>query len=208
MTESWERLFVKPSNTIPKRDLPAMEADDVPLLRLQTETRVDYLNQIKKEGKERVENDIKLREEMHSFGVISCGFFDPDTKIVAIDPGKRESVSVPVKVLTSTTAEHGYFTFNNATEACLLEPGKKIVLKVYDVDNEHVLAHGTYLDENEPYTVDLEITKGAIDSGTAVIAKMKISLSGAVYKSGAARFPDISNPTTKEIDVNTIFFFK
>lgn len=206
MSDAWERIFTKP--TAPEEtSAPRLDENSAPLFRMQTETRTDYLNQIKKEGRERIESDILLREEMHTFGMIPCGFFDPESKIVTISPTLRESVSVATKTLVNTSGNAGYFTFVDSTEACLFEPGRDIVLHVVHATEEEIIATGIYLDENEPYSINLVVSRGAADSGTGTTAIATIQLCGAIYKN-AAKFPDIANATTKKFDINSVNFFK
>lgn len=98
---SWDRLFQKPSfsKNVKIPDLTPEQAAD---FRLQTEERVNREKHVEREATLRNEADITLREEMHSFGMIRCEYFDPETKLIELNFTKGQTFSVPARSFPHT----------------------------------------------------------------------------------------------------------
>lgn len=213
MSNHWERLFATPQ--LPKNNLPDITPEQAPLFRMQAEQRTDYLNQIKKEGMERNEADIQLREEMHSFGMIPCGWFDSDTKIIAVKPSKRQSVLISAKRFTPPTATQEHWMLVDATQSCLLDPLKWIIFHCVRMEQDEtglvtkITGVGTIYNVTTAFPADITITRGAIDiGGDSVI--ITIEGSGALIIGGSPVFPiEGENASVKITDFeNGVKFFK
>lgn len=118
---SWDRLFQKPSfsKNVKIPDLTPEQAAD---FRLQTEERVIREKHIEREAALRNEADITLREEMHSFGMIRCEYFDPETKLIELNFTKGQEFFVPARSFphtdyTNTTWKSSPITVSEKIEA-------------------------------------------------------------------------------------------
>lgn len=205
---SWERIFQSPTKNVDETRIPNLTPSEAAGFRLQTEERVSREKHVHAEARERNEEDIKLREEMYSFGMIQCGFFDKETKMVLITPSKRQSISVPVMVQSGET-----WNPTPANEACLLEKDCNLWLFPHDTDVDvdvvnQIVFDGFIIDEGEVFSAKLTITRGSIDSGTAITATLSLALSSAIYKNGMAKFPVLDNPGTVSIPLSDLKFFK
>lgn len=213
MSNSWERLFATPQ--LPKNDLPDITPEQAPLFRMQAEQRTDYLNQIKKEEVERNEADIQLREEMYSFGMIPCGWFDPDTMIIAIKPSKRQSVLIPAKKFTPPTIKQEHWTLVDATQSCLLSPDEWITFLIQSMARTNdgfitkIVGVGSIYKGAATFPATVTVTRGAVDeSGDSVI--VTIGGCGALIMNGNPVFPiEGESASVKITDFeNGVKFFK
>ena len=85
-------------------DTPEIEDEHTKnLFRGLTESRVDMLNAIKREGNQRIKRDDELLEEMYSFGMIECDLFDKDLKFIKLTIADDVVIELPCKS-TSTSA--------------------------------------------------------------------------------------------------------
>lgn len=205
---SWERIFQSPTKNVEEARIPNLTPSEAAGFRLQTEERVSREKHVHAEARERDEQDTKLREEMHSFGMIQCGFFDRETKLALITPSKRQSINVPVMVQSGEA-----WNPLLANEACLLEKGCNLWLFPHsaEVDSEFVnqiVFNGFVIDEGEVFSAKLTVTRRSVDSGTAITATLSLVLSGAIYKNGTSKFPVFSNPGVVNISLSDLKFFK
>ena len=93
---TWDRLFQKPSLSKSVK-IPDLTTDQAADFRLQTEERVSREKHVEREAVLRNDADIALREEMHSFGMIRCEYFDPETKLIELSFVKSQAFSVPAR---------------------------------------------------------------------------------------------------------------
>lgn len=205
---SWERIFQSPTKNMEEAHIPNLTPSEAAGFRLQTEERVSREKHVHAEARERNEEDIKLREEMYSFGIIQCGFFDKETKLALITPSKRQSINVPVMVQSGEA-----WNPTLANEACLLEKDCNLWLFPHDADIDvdvvnQIVFNGFVIDEGEVFSAKLTIARGSIDSGTAITATLSLALSGAIYKNGMAKFPVLDNPSIVSIPLSDLKFFK
>ena len=205
---SWERIFQSPTKNVEEARVPNLTPSEAAGFRLQTEERVSREKHVHAEARERNEEDIKLREEMHSFGMIRCGFFDKETKLTLITPSKRQSINVPVMVQSGET-----WNPTLANEACLLEKDCNLWLFPHDAEIgadsvNQIVFNGFVIDEGEVFSARLTVTRGLIDSGAAITATLSLTLSGAIYKNGTAKFPVLGNPGIVSIPLSDLKFFK
>ena len=205
---SWERIFQLPTKNVEEAHIPNLSPSEAASFRLQTEERVSREKHVNAEARERNEEDIKLREEMYSFGMIPCGFFDAETKLALVTPSKRQSINVPVMVQSGET-----WSPTLASEACLLEKGCNLWLFPHDAEIDvdvvnQIVFSGFVIDEGEVFSAKLTVTRGSIDSGTAITATLFLVLSGAIYKNGMAKFPVLENPGVVSVPLSDLKFFK
>lgn len=124
---SWDRLFQKPSfseNTKFPNLTPEQAAD----FRLQTEERVSRERHVEREAMSRNEADIALREEMHSFGMIRCEYFDPETKLIELNFAKGQTFSVPARSFPHTNYTDKVWASSAVTVSEKIEAGRVVTL--------------------------------------------------------------------------------
>ena len=124
---SWDRLFQKPSfseNTKFPNLTPEQAAD----FRLQTEERVSREKHVEQEATLRNEADITLREEMHSFGMIRCEYFDPETKSIELNFTKGQAFSVPARSFPHTDYTDTMWKSSPITVNGKIEAGRVVTL--------------------------------------------------------------------------------
>lgn len=124
---SWDRLFQKPSfpNNAKFPNLTPEQAAD---FRLQTEERVSRERHIEREAMSRNEADIALREEMHSFGMIRCEYFDPETKLIELNFAKGQTFSVPARSFPHTNYTDKVWSSSAVTVSGEIEAGRIVTL--------------------------------------------------------------------------------
>ena len=124
---SWDRLFQKPSfsKNVKIPDLTPEQAAD---FRLQTEERVSGEKHVEREATLRNEADITLREEMHSFGMIRCEYFDPETKLIELNFTKGQTFSVPARSFPHTDYTDTMWKSSPITVSGKIEAGRVVTL--------------------------------------------------------------------------------
>lgn len=124
---SWDRLFQKPSfsKNVKIPDLTTEQAAD---FRLQTEERVSREKHVEREAALRNEADITLREEMHSFGMIRCEYFDPETKLIELNFAKGQTFSVPARSFPHTNYTDKVWASSAVTVSGKIEAGRVVTL--------------------------------------------------------------------------------
>ena len=124
---SWDRLFQKPSfsKNVKIPDLTPEQAAD---FRLQTEERVSREKHVEQEATLRNEADITLREEMHSFGMIRCEYFDPETKLIELNFTKGQTFSVPARSFPHTDYTDTMWKSSPITVNGKIEAGRVVTL--------------------------------------------------------------------------------
>lgn len=124
---TWDRLFQKPSfsKTVKIPDLTPEQAAD---FRLQTEERVSREKHVEREAMSRNEADIALREEMHSFGMIRCEYFDPETKLIELNFAKDQTFSVPARSFPHANYTDKVWASSAVTVNGKIEVGRVITL--------------------------------------------------------------------------------
>ena len=124
---SWDRLFQKPSfsKNVKIPDLTPEQAAD---FRLQIEERVSREKHVEREATLRNEADITLREEMHSFGMIRCEYFDPETKLIELNFTKGQTFSVPARSFPHTDYTNTIWRSSPVTVSGRIEAGRVVTL--------------------------------------------------------------------------------
>lgn len=142
---SWDRLFQKPSfsKNIKIPDLTPEQAAD---FRLQTEERVNREKHVEQEATLRNEADITLREEMHSFGMIRCEYFDPETRLIELNFTKGQTFSVPARSFPYTDYTHRTWTSSAVTVSGKIEAGRVVTLtpKAVTMDDAGLVTDMTF----------------------------------------------------------------
>ena len=124
---TWDRLFQKPSlsKSVKIPDLTPEQAAD---FRLQTEERVSREKHVEREAVLRNDADIALREEMHSFGMIRCEYFDPETKLIELSFVKSQAFSVPARSFPHANYTDKVWASSAVTVNEKIEVGRVITL--------------------------------------------------------------------------------
>ena len=124
---SWDRLFQKPS--FPENvKFPNLTPEQAADFRLQTEERVSREKHVEQEATLRNEADIILREEMHSFGMIRCEYFDPETKLIELNFTKGQTFSVPARSFPHTNYTNKIWASSDITVSGKIEAGRAVTL--------------------------------------------------------------------------------
>ena len=124
---SWDRLFQKPS--FPENaKFPNLTPEQAADFRLQTEERVSREKHVEREAALRNEADITLREEMHSFGMIRCEYFDPETKLIELNFTKGQTFSVPARSFPHTNYTDKIWASSAITVSGKIEAGRVVTL--------------------------------------------------------------------------------
>ena len=124
---SWDRLFQKPS--FPENaKFPNLTPEQAADFRLQTEERVSREKHVEQEATLRNEADITLREEMHSFGMIRCEYFDPETKLIELNFTKAQTFSVPARSFPHTDYTDTMWKSSPITVNGKIEAGRVVTL--------------------------------------------------------------------------------
>ena len=124
---SWDRLFQKPSfsKTTKIPDLTPEQAAD---FRLQTEERVSREKHVEREATLRNEADITLREEMYSFGMVRCEYFDPETRLIELNFTKGQTFSVPARSFPHANYTNKIWASSAVTVSGRIEAGRVVTL--------------------------------------------------------------------------------
>ena len=124
---SWDRLFQKPSFSGGTK-FPNLTPEQAADFRLQTEERVSRERHVEREAMSRNEADIALREEMHSFGMIRCEYFDPETKLIELNFVKSQAFSVPARSFPHANYTNKVWASSAVTVNGKIEVGRVITL--------------------------------------------------------------------------------
>ena len=124
---SWDRLFQKPSFSRSAK-IPDLTPEQAADFRLQTEERVSREKHVAQEATLRNEADITLREEMHSFGMIRCEYFDPETKLIELNFTKAQTFSVPARSFPHTDYTDTIWKSSPITVNGKIEAGRVVTL--------------------------------------------------------------------------------
>lgn len=173
---SWDRLFQKPSfseNTKFPNLTPEQAAD----FRLQTEERVNREKHVEREATLRNEADITLREEMHSFGMIRCEYFDPEVKLIELNFTKEQAFSVPARSFPHTNYTDRVWASSAVTVNGKIEAGRVVTLtpKTIIMDSAGFVTDMTFEGviniDNKVFRVKLIVTSPIADvhSGKATL---------------------------------------
>lgn len=209
---SWERLFQKPllpANTkIP--DLTPEQAAD---FRLQTEERVSREKHVEREATTRNDADIALREEMHSFGMIQCEYFDPETKLIELNFAKGQTFSVPARLFPHANYTDKVWASSAVTVNGKIEVGRIVTLmpKTISMDETGFVTDMTFEGlisiDNKAFRVKLIVTRPIVDiqSGKATLF---LGLASSYDDGNALTVPNLADSANITYPYPDLKFYK
>ena len=173
---TWDRLFQKPS--LPENTkIPDLTPEQAADFRLQTEERVSREKHVEREATSRNDADIALREEMHSFGVIQCEYFDPETKLIELNFAKGQTFSVPARSFPHANYTDKVWASSAVTVGGKIEAGRVVTLtpKAITIDDTGFVTDMTFDGviniDNKIFRAKLIVTRPIVDiqSGKATL---------------------------------------
>lgn len=209
---SWERLFQKPllpANTkIP--DLTPEQAAD---FRLQTEERVSREKHVEREATTRNDADIALREEMYSFGMIQCEYFDPETKLIELNFAKGQTFSVPARLFPHANYTDKVWASSAVTVDGKIEVGRIVTLmpKTISMDETGFVTDMTFEGlisiDNKAFRVKLIVTRPIVDiqSGKATLF---LGLASSYDDGNALTVPNLADSANITYPYPDLKFYK
>lgn len=209
---SWERLFQKPSlpaNTkIP--DLTPEQAAD---FRLQTEERISREKHVEREATSRNDADIALREEMHSFGMIQCEYFDPETKLIELNFAKGQTFSVPARLFPHANYTDKVWASSAVTVDGKIEVGRIVTLtpKTISMDETDFVTDMTFEGvisiDNKAFRAKLIVTRPIVDiqSGKATLF---LGLASSYDDGNALTVPNLADSANITYPYSDLKFYK
>ena len=165
---SWERLFQK-SSLPANAKFPNLTPEQAADFRLQTEERVSREKHIEREATSRNDADIALREEMHSFGMIQCEYFDPETKLIELNFVKGQTFSVPARSFPHDNYTDKVWASSAVTVKGKIEIGRIITLmpKAISMDETGFVTDMTFERiisiDNKAFRAKLIVTRPIVD---------------------------------------------
>lgn len=165
---SWDRLFQKSSFPVDAK-FPNLTPEQAADFRLQAEERVSREKHIEREATSRNDADIALREEMYSFGMIQCEYFDPETKLIELNFAKGHAFSVPARSFPHTDYTDTTWKSSSITVSGKIEAGRIITLtpKTTTIDNTGFVTDMTFEGiisiDNKVFRIKLVVTRPIVD---------------------------------------------
>lgn len=209
---SWERLFQKPS--LPDNaKFPNLTPEQAADFRLQTEERVSREKHIEREATSRNDADIALREEMHSFGMIQCEYFDPETKLIELNFEKGQTFSVPARSFPHTNYTDKIWTSSAVTVNGEIEAGRVVTLtpKIITTDDTGFVTGMTFDGviniDNKVFRVKLVITRPIVDVQPGK-ATLFLGLASSYDDGNSLTVPDLSGSANITYPYQNLKFFK
>lgn len=209
---SWERLFQKPSFTANAK-FPNLTPEQAADFRLQTEERVSREKHIEREATSRNDADIALREEMHSFGMIQCEYFDPETKLIELNFEKGQTFSVPARSFPHTNYTDKIWASSAVTVNGEIEAGRVITLtpKIITTDDTGFVTDMTFDGviniDNKVFRAKLVVTRPIVDvqSGKATLF---LGLASSYDDGNALTVPNLAGSASITYPYRNLKFYK
>lgn len=209
---SWDRFFQKPSmsgNTKTPDLTPEQAAD----FRLQTEERVSREKHIEREATSRNDADIALREEMHSFGIIQCEYFDPETKLIELNFAEDQTFSVPARSFPHTDYTDTMWKSSPVTVSGKIEAGRIVTLtpKTITIDNTGFVTDMTFDGiigiDNKVFRIKLVVTRPIVDvqSGKATLF---LGLASSYDDGNSLTVPNLADSANITYPYQNLKFYK
>lgn len=209
---TWDRLFQKPSFPVNAKfpDLTPEQAAD---FRLQTEERVSREKHIKREATSRNDADIALREEMHSFGMIQCEYFDPETKLIGLSFAEGQTFSVPARSFPHTNYTDKIWASSAVTVNGEIEAGRVITLtpKIITMDDTGFVTDMTFDGviniDNKVFRAKLVVTRPIVDvqSGKATLF---LGLASSYDDGNSLTVPNLADSANITYPYQNLKFYK
>lgn len=209
---SWDRLFQKPS--LPENTkIPDLTPEQAADFRLQTEERVSREKHVEREATSRNDADIALREEMYSFGMIQCEYFDPETKLIELNFAKGQTFSVPARSFPHTDYTDTMWKSSPVTVSEKIEAGKVVTLmpKTVTVDKTGFVTDATFDGiisiNNKVFRAKLIVTRPIVDvqSGKATLF---LGLASSYDDGNALTVPNLADSANITYPYQNLKFYK
>lgn len=209
---SWDRLFQKPSFPVDAR-FPNLTPEQAADFRLQVEERVSREKHIEREATSRNDADIALREEMYSFGMIQCEYFDPETKLIELNFAKGHTFSVPARSFPHTDYTDTMWKSSPVTVSGKIEAGRIITLtpKTITIDNTGFVTDMTFEGiiniDNKVFRIKLVVTRPIVDvqSGKATLF---LGLAGSYDDGNSLTVPNLADSANITYPYQNLKFYK
>lgn len=194
---TWDRLFQRPS--LPENTkIPDLTPEQAADFRLQTEERVSREKHVEREATSRNDADIALREEMHSFGMIQCEYFDPETKLIDLNFAKGQAFSVPARSFPHDNYTDKTWVSSAITIDGKIEAGRIVTLtpKAITMDETGFITDMTFEEiigiDNKSFRMKLIVTRPIVDiqSGKATLF---LSLASSYDDGNALIVPNLAD---------------
>lgn len=209
---SWDRIFQKPS--IPgNTKIPDLTPEQAADFRLQTEERVSREKHVEREATLRNDADITLREEMHSFGMIQCEYFDPETKLIELNFAKGQTFSVPARLFPHDNYTDKVWASSAVTVDGKIEAGRIVTLmpKTITIDDTgfvtDMVFDGIINTDNKIFRVKLIVTRPIVDvqSGKATLF---LGLASSYDDGNALTVPNLADSANIAYPYQNLKFYK
>lgn len=209
---SWDRLFQKPSFPVDAR-FPNLTPEQAADFRLQAEERVSREKHIEREATSRSDADIALREEMHSFGMIRCEYFDPETKLIELNFAKRQTFSVPARSFPHDNYTDKVWTSSAVIVDGKIEVGRIVTLtpKIISMDETGFVTDMTFEGaisiDNKTFRAKLIVTRPIVDiqSGKATLF---LGLASSYDDGSALIVPNLADSANITYSYSDLKFYK
>lgn len=209
---SWDRIFQKPSFSANEK-FPNLTPEQAADFRLQTEERVSREKHIEREATSRSDADIALREEMHSFGMIQCKYFDPETKLIKLNFEKGQAFSVPARSFPHTDYTDTMWKSSPVTVSGKIEVGRIAILtpRAITIDDTGFVTDMTFEGiiniDNKVFRVKLIVTRPIVDvqSGKATLF---LGLAGSYDDGESLTVPNLADSANIAYPYQNLKFYK
>lgn len=202
MLDIYERSFIADTKEAKELNAPKIDGRDAKLFRGLTQENTEMDRRVSFEALERKTRDNELEEEMHSFGMVSCGLFDRDLKAIRVTIPDAAVLQYKCK----GTNYNGYSP-TDATGEINLQAGTVIWLKpigfIYKSGNvKGVGAAGFRMIDGGLFSIGITYTDTFQNS-------LLFSLASAFATSVGFRFPLVTaDPASYVIDLKNLEGFK
>lgn len=209
---SWDRLFQKPS--LPENaKIPDLTPEQAADFRLQTEERVSREKHVEREATSRNDADIALREEMHSFGMIQCEYFDPETKLIELNFTKGQTFSVPARSFPHANYTDKVWASSAVTVSGKIEAGRVVTLtpKAITIDDTGFVTDMTFDGvvniDNKVFRAKLIVTRPivGIQSGKATLF---LGLASSYDDGNSLTVPNLADSANITYPYQNLKFYK
>lgn len=209
---SWDRLFQKPSFPVDAR-FPNLTPEQAADFRLQTEERVSREKHVEREATSRNDADIALREEMYSFGMIQCEYFDPETKLIKLNFAEEQTFSVPARSFPHTDYTDTMWKSSPVTVSGKIEAGRVVILtpKTITIDETgfvtDVTFDGVISIDNKVFRAKLIVTRPIVDvqSGKATLF---LGLASSYDDGNSLTVPNLADSANITYPYQNLKFYK
>ena len=209
---SWDRIFQKPSMS-GNTKIPDLTPEQAADFRLQTEERVSREKHIEREATSRNDADIALREEMYSFGIIQCEYFDPETKLIELNFAEDQTFSVPARSFPHTDYTDTMWKSSPVTVSGKIEAGRIVTLtpKTITIDNTGFVTDMTFDGiigiDNKVFRIKLVVTRPIVDvqSGKATLF---LGLASSYDDGNSLTVPNLADSANITYPYQNLKFYK